>query len=89
MHFADEEIMIYCRALRSWDNNGQKNGASPPDMGSRGVWDAATASPIDITMPGYIIIPVCSWDEIYGNWYSESFDGNFNASYATYPCNKV
>lgn len=63
------------------------NGAPVADLGSSQIWDSAVGQ--DITAPGYIVIPVCSWNELYGNWYSASFDGNFNANYSTYPCNKV
>jgi len=56
-------------------------------LGSSTLYNSAVDQ--DITTPGYIVIPICSYNEAYNNWYSASISGNLDPNYSTYPCNKV
>lgn len=43
----------------------------------------------DITMPGVFTIPICSWAELWTNWYAATVDKSLDSNYPTFPCNKV
>ncbi|AEO69851.1 8553ff05-870f-4b92-b10e-2b4ef4e5facd [Thermothielavioides terrestris] len=77
-------------ALRTFEANGRKNGGLKIDPGSSAFLDSAMAR--DITTPGFINIPVCSYDEAWSNWESATdwrAPVKVDPNYATYPCNKV
>jgi hypothetical protein len=66
-------------AVRTYLQNGQKNGAKVADSSDQGTIDDLLD--VDITTPGYIRIPVCSPERAFQSW-----DTTDKGSSDNYPC---
>ncbi|KAE8152020.1 chitinase [Aspergillus avenaceus] len=65
-------------SIRTWIQNGKKNGGSSADPTKKGTIDNLLN--VDITTPGFIRIPVCSPERAFKSWDTARTGSN------SYPC---
>lgn len=66
-------------SVRTYKQNGQKNGGSSPDPRDGGTIDNLLK--VDVTTPGYVRLPVCSPERAFQSW-----DTSSKGSSDNYPC---
>lgn len=66
-------------SVRTWIQNGKKNGGGSVDITNNATIDSLYEG--DVTVPGYIRLPVCSPERALQSW--ETSD---KGSSANYPC---
>jgi hypothetical protein len=77
-------VIALDRAVRTYEDNGHKNGAGPAKISNKPTLDDLMNT--DTTTPGYVTIPVCGPAEAYGNWVDKHKSDN---RYPGFPCNRI
>ena len=64
--YRSNKLKLSSSSVRTYKNNGNKNGADFVDVTNRGSFDDLMKN--DVTTPGFIRLPVCSPEQAYKNW---------------------